>query len=95
MNWTSIFTCQRFPTWIPNEFVHISLQNLYKKIVGFSISLLMHLSLSMEIDYNNVMNDIVSVVCGSILSSSSKKMLSNSFKRVLPKGDKFSSDMVQ
>jgi hypothetical protein len=55
----------------------------------------MHLSLSMEIDYNNVMNDIVNVVCGSILSSSSKKLLSISFKWVLPKGDKFSSNMVQ
>ncbi len=66
-----------------------------KRLLVFLISLLMHLSLSMEIDYNNVMNDIVNVVCGSILSSSSKKLLSISFKWVLPKGDKFSSNMVQ
>jgi hypothetical protein len=49
------------------------LQNLCKKIVGFyyfTFNAFMYVSLSMEIDYDNVMNDIVSVVCRSILLSS-------------------------
>jgi len=94
MNWASIFTCQRFPTWIPNEFVHMYLQNLCKKIVGFyyfTFNAFMYVSLSMEIDYDNVVNDIVSAVCRSILLSSSKNLLLISFKRVFSKGDKFPS----
>jgi hypothetical protein len=53
----------------------------------------MYVSLSMEIDYNNVVNDIVSVVCRSILLSSSKKLLLISLKRVFSKGDKFLSSI--
>ncbi len=51
----------------------MSLQDLGKKIVGFfnfTFNAFMYVSLSMEIDYDNVMNDIVSVVCRSILLSS-------------------------
>jgi len=56
----------------------MSLQNLCEKIVGFlnfTFNAFMYVSLSMEIDYNNVVNDIVSVVCRSTLLSSSKKFL--------------------
>jgi hypothetical protein len=51
----------------------------------------MYVSLSLEIDSKNVVNDIVGVVCRSILLNSSKKLLLISFKWVLSEGDKFSS----
>jgi hypothetical protein len=71
----------------------MSLQDLCKKIVGFfyfTFNAFMYVSLSMEIDSKNVVNDIVGVVCRSILLSSSKKLLLISFKWVFFKGDKIS-----
>ncbi len=73
----------------------MSLQDLCKKIVGFfnfTFNAFMFVSSSMEIDFNNVVNDIVSVVCRSSLLSSSKKLLLISFKRVFSKWDKFPRD---
>jgi hypothetical protein len=61
----------------------MSLHDLCKKIIdflNFTFNALMYVSLSMEIDSNNVMSDIISVVCRSILLSSSKKLLLISFK---------------
>jgi hypothetical protein len=51
----------------------------------------MYVSLSMEIDFKNIVNDIVGVVCKSILLSSSKNLLLISFKWVFSKRDKISS----
>jgi hypothetical protein len=46
MNRTYVFACQRFSTQIPNEFVHMSLQEIFvKSLFIFSISFLMHLCL--------------------------------------------------
>jgi hypothetical protein len=55
----------------------------------------MYVSLSMEIDSKNVGNDIVGVVCRSILLSSSKKLLLISFKWVFSKGINFQVILVQ
>ncbi len=55
----------------------MSLQDLCINIVGFLIftfNAFMYVSFSLEIDSNNVVNDIVSVVSRSILLSSSKKL---------------------
>jgi hypothetical protein len=77
----------------------MSLQDLCKKIVGFlnfTFNAFMYVSLSMEIDSNNVMSDIISVVCRSILLGSSKKLLLISFKQFFfPKGINFQVVLVQ
>jgi len=52
-----------------NEFVYMFLQDLCKTIVGFlnfTFNTFMYISLFMEIDFKNVVNDIVGVVCRSI-----------------------------
>ncbi len=64
MNYRSILTYQRFPTWIPNEFVPMSLQDLCKKFVvffNFTFDAFMYVSLSLEIDSKNVVNGIVGI----------------------------------
>jgi hypothetical protein len=46
------------------------LQDIYKKIVGFfnfNFNTFMYISLCMEIDFKNVVNGIVGVVCKFIL----------------------------
>ncbi len=76
----------------------MSLPELCKKIVGFlnfTFNAFMYVSLSMEIDSKNVGNDIVGVVCRSILLSSSKKLLLISFKWVFSKGINFQVILVQ
>jgi len=51
----------------------------------------MYISLPMEIDYKNVANDIVSVVCKFKILRSSKHLLLISLKWVFSKRNKFPS----
>jgi len=76
----------------------MSLQDLCKKIAGFlnfTFNAFMYVSLSyMEIDSKNVVNDIVGIVCRSILINSSKNSLLISVKQVFSNlKDKFPSDI--
>jgi len=77
MNSTSMFACQRFPTWIPKAFVCMSLHNFCKKIIGllkFTHIALMNVFLSLNFFFNHVLND-KDVVCKSILLHSLKCFL--------------------
>ncbi len=90
MNWTSVFASQRFPTWIPKGFDCMSLHNLCKKISGFlsfTHNALMYVSLSIEINFGNALNDI-DIVCKLILLSSLKILLLISPKWTLFEGVK-------
>jgi hypothetical protein len=68
----------------------MSLQDICKKFVSFfnfTFDAFMYISLSLEINSKHVMNDIVGIVCRSILLSSLRKLLLISFKLVFSKGD--------
>jgi hypothetical protein len=88
MNWTYVFACQRFPTWILKGFVCMLLHNLSKTIVGFldfTRNALMYVFIYKKNNFSNALNDI-DVVYKSFLLSSLKICLLISHKWTLFEG---------